>query len=68
MCADAATRETKALKQIRAMEAAAVICFYSLFCCAICVDEQKPLTSEPKITVNPAVRGEDKGPTVKNEP
>jgi hypothetical protein len=50
------------------MEAAAVICFYGIFCCALCVDEQKPLTSEPKITVNPAVRGEDKGPTVKNEP
>jgi hypothetical protein len=68
VCAAGATRETKALKQIRAMEAAAVICFYSLFCCALCVDEQKPLTSEPKITVNPVVRGEDKGPTVKNEP
>jgi hypothetical protein len=50
------------------MEAAAVICFYSIFCCALCVDEQKPLTSEPKITVNPAVTGKDKGVTVKNEP
>jgi hypothetical protein len=50
------------------MEAAAVICFYGIFCCALCADEQKPLTSEPRIIVNPAIRGEAKGATVKNEP
>jgi len=63
-----ATRATKALEQIKTMEAAAVICFYGIFCCALCVDEKKPITSEPRITVNPATTGEAKGPTVKNEP
>lgn len=50
------------------MEAAAIICFYSFFCCAICANEEMPLSSNPKITVNPVVSGGAKGVTVKNEP
>jgi len=60
---------TKDYTKNKVMEEVLAICFYGLFCCELCEEEKKPISSdETKITVNPAVTGDSKGSTVKNEP
>jgi len=43
------------------MEELATLCLYTLFCCILCGEEKKPVSSEePKVVVNPALTGEIK--------